>query len=455
MKLYSGNRSAGMLPATVSVAFVLMLHLARSELVPTTVPSGVDQALATGEEHAYHWWDVFSSNAADLLNNMLSDVGPDKYSISDAAEKAGQAKEGVEYLGIRVKDSIQDVGHNVQQDAAKAKEQAQNNVEYVGARVQDEAGRLGHVAKQEAADAKQQAREGPAQAAKRVKHVGQAAHDKAYDEGSRAAQGAESTGNNDRSQDRWLRRVYCRLADQVEALGSVTRGASNQLRSKLKAGLYKLNDLANADAKEGGDSTWPESVVAGASQETIMEYVQGLNQMSQHAHAQLKSKLEAQEAVLKSIAGSYVLKQLPLAGFYGPLAALMLIYLVGNIWSHRADICHRMRQRAEAAAGGAETTRTFQEENVSASEAVVDASVHLAVVPMVIVLLVIMELNGSPSWLVIASYTCLLAGMLVTANPVLLASIWSGDDMGSIEQRLAVGILIITAMGCLVQTMYG
>ncbi|KAJ2052830.1 hypothetical protein GGI08_004940, partial [Coemansia sp. S2] len=100
MKLYSGNRSAGMLPATVSVAFVLMLHLARSELVPTTA-SGVDQALATGEEHAYHWWDVFSSNAADLLNNMLSDVGPDKYSISDAAEKAGQAKEGVEYLGIR------------------------------------------------------------------------------------------------------------------------------------------------------------------------------------------------------------------------------------------------------------------------------------------------------------------------------------------------------------------
>ncbi|KAJ1895389.1 hypothetical protein GGI09_004880 [Coemansia sp. S100] len=453
MKLYSGNRSAGMLPATVSVAFVLMLHLARSELVPTTA-TGVDQALATGEEHAYHWWDVFSRNAAVLLNNMLSDVGPDKYIISDAAEKAGQAKEGVEYLGIRVKDSIQDVGHNVQQDAAKAKEQAQNNVEYVGARVQDEAGRLGHVAKQEAADAKQQARKGPVQAAKRVKHVGQAAHDKAYDEGSRLAQGAESTGNNDRSQGRWLRRVYCRLADQAEALGSATRGASNQLRSKLKAGLCKLNDLANADAKEGGDSTWPESVVAGASQETIMEYVRGLNQMSQHAHAQLKSKLEAQEAVLKSIAGSYVLKQLPLAGFYGPLAALMLIYLVGNIWSHRADICHRMRQRAEAAAGGAETARAFQE-NISASEAMVDASMHLAVVPMVIVLLVIMELNGSPGWLVIASYTCLLAGMLVTANPVLLASIWSGDDMGSIEQRLAVGIPAIAAVGCLVQTMYG
>ncbi|KAJ2884873.1 hypothetical protein H4R27_001778 [Coemansia aciculifera] len=462
MQFYSGNRSTGMQLATISVAFILMLPVAHSELVPPTVTSGLDQVPATAKEHAYHWWDVFTNNAAGLIkskaddtNNMLSDAVSDKHITSNVAEQAGQAKDGVEYLGIRVKENAQDIGHKVQQDAVKAKQQAQDNVEYVGIRVQDEAGKLGRMAKQEAADAKQQAGEGTVQAAKRVKYVGQAAHDKAYDERRRLAQGAESARNNVCSQGGWLHRIYCRLGDQAKALGSATRGASNQLRSKLKAGLRKLNDLASTDDKEDGGSTWPESVIAGASKETIMDYVQSLNQMSQHAHAQLKSKLEAQEAVLESIAGSYVFKQLPLAGFYGPLVALMLIYLVGDIWSRRADMCHRMRQRVEAAAIGTETTRAFQEENISASEAMVAASVHLAVVPMVILLLVVMELNGSPGWLVISSYTCLLAGMLATANPMLLASIWSGDDMGNVEQRLAVGITMITAVSCLAQTMYG
>ncbi|KAJ2809753.1 hypothetical protein H4S07_003080 [Coemansia furcata] len=249
--------------------------------------------------------------------------------------------------------------------------------------------------------------------------------------------------------------MYCQLTEKVQAFGSATLGASSQLRSRLKAGLSKLNDLASTDGGKGADSAWSKSAVTGASKESIMQHVQNLHQVYQHAHAQLKSKLEAHGVVLEKIAGSYMSRRLPLTGFYGPLTALMLMYLVCDIWRHRADMRHCMRQSTEVETVGAEATHAFQQEILLVSEAMVTASVYLAVVPMVIILLVVMELNGSPSWLVISSYTCLLADMLVATNPVLLGGIWPGGDTGDVEQRLAAGITVFIAVCCLAQTVYG
>ncbi|KAJ2323714.1 hypothetical protein GGI00_005543, partial [Coemansia sp. RSA 2681] len=430
------------------------LQAALAELVPPTVTSDLDQVPATAKDHSYHWWDVFTNNAAGFVKPKKDDAND---VLTHAQHGVGETGKNVasnaEYPGVRVQENAQPLGHKIRQDVANAKQQAQGNIEYIGTRVQDEAEKLGQKAKQEAADAKQQAEEGAAHAAKRVRQVSQAAHSKASAEGKRLAQAAEQAMEGVRNPGRGLRSVYNRVSDQVGALGSAARGAGNQLRSSLKAGLYKLRDLAST-SEESMASEWPEALFAGGSNEAIAQYAQQLSSASQHAHAQLKAQVEAQGAVLESIAGSYVFMRLPLAGFYGSLAALMLIYLVGDVWRHKDDMSHKMRQRAEAAAVGAETTRAFHQENILASEAMVAASIHLAVVPMVVVLLIIMELNGSPGWLVIASYTCLLAGMLAAANPALLASIWDVDGMGSIEQCLAVGIAMIAAVSCLAQTVY-
>ncbi|KAJ2024565.1 hypothetical protein IWW57_003684 [Coemansia sp. S610] len=444
MKFYFSIGLAGVL-----AALALALRLARAEMARLTETSGLDLAPTTTNAYAYRWWDAFTNHAADLVNykasctsSMLSHAQhgmaeSDKYMTSDASKQAVPAKDSAECL--------EDDGHKEQ------REDAPGRVEYAGIHVQDEAVKPGHVAKQGVGGIKQQAGNGATQAAKRVKHVGQTVHSRVPADEGRLALSVESTSNVIRSQGKWLHSVYSRLTDHIETLGSATRGASSQLRSKLGTGLSKLNDLASTDAV----STWLESMVAGGDKEAVTRYIQDLYRMSQQAHAQLEAKLETQGAVLKSIADSYMRKQLPLAGLYGSLATLMLVYLVSTIWCHRADMSHRMRQLAEAVATEAGTARMLQHESISAMEAIVAVSVYLAIVPMVTVLLVVMELNGSPSWLVVSSYTCLLAGMLVAANPALLAGIWPGDDMGNAEQRLAVGIAMFIAVSCLAQTVHG
>ncbi|KAJ2741828.1 hypothetical protein GGI20_004923 [Coemansia sp. BCRC 34301] len=399
------------------------------------------------KEHAYRWWDVFASNAASLVKSKVNDANSMLgHAQSDAAKAGKQVTSNAEYLGLCAQKNTQDASHNIWRDAVNAKQQAQDNVEYVGMRAQDGAEKLGQMAKQEAVDAKQQAEEGARHAPKRIKQVSQAAYSKASTEGKRMAQGIEQAAGGDRNQARWLHNVLSRVSCQAEALGSATRGADNQLRSRLKVGLYKLRDLAGTSV-ESMTSEWPEEPFASGSSEAIARYAQQLSSASQHANAQLKAQVEAQGAVLESIASSYVFMRLPLAGFYGSLVALMLIYLVGEVWRNKDDMSHKMRQRAEAANIGVET--------MDACEGMVATSIRLAIVPMVVVLLIVMELNGSPGWLVIASYTCLLASMLAAANPALLASIWDADGMGNIEQRLAAGITVIAAVSCLAQTVYG
>ncbi|KAJ2902824.1 hypothetical protein GGI21_004507, partial [Coemansia aciculifera] len=390
-------------------------------------------------EHAYHWWDVFTSNAVGLVKSKSDDTN---YALSHAQHDAVEAGK---HVTSKAEYIAQDMSRKIQQNAADAKQQAQDNVEYIGIRVQEEAEKLGQTAMQEAADMKQKTEDDAKHAAKRVKQVGQDAF--AYG-AKQATENVQTRGGG------WLRRTYNRISHQAEALGSATRGAGNHLRSRLKAGLAKLHDLASTS----GDSTsseWPKTLFGDGSHEAIVQYAQHLSNAAQYANAQLKEKVEAQGAVLESIAGSYVFMRLPLAGLYGSLVALMLIYLVSNAWRHMSDESHKTHQRAEAAAASAETTCTLQQENTLTSEAMVTASMHLTVVPMVVMLLIIMELNGSPSWLLIVSYTSLLAGMLAAANPALLASIWDVDGMGNIEQRLAVGVTFIVAIGCLAQTVYG
>ncbi|KAJ2492059.1 hypothetical protein IWW37_001773 [Coemansia sp. RSA 2050] len=410
MKLCFSNRLVGI--AGILSALALTLHAAQAEMAQLAVTSGSDIVPTTANAYAYHWWDAFANNAAGLVNFKAGDtssllrhkqhgmVESDKHITSDAAERAGK---------------------------------------------------LSHVAKQGVGGIKQQAGKDARQAAKRVKHVGQMVHTGVPANEGRLALSVESTNNVIRNRGKWLRSVYGQLTGHIEALGSATRGASSQLRSKLRMGLSKLNDLASTDVV----STWLESMVAGSDKEVIMQYIQDLYQVSQQAHAQLEAKLEAQGAVLKSIADSYMHKQLPVAGLYGPLTAFMLVYLVSTIWSHRADMSHRIRQLTEAATADAGTTRLLQQEGVSAMEAIVAMSVHLAIVPTVTALLVVMELNGSPGWLVISSYTCLFASMLVAANPALLAGIWPGDDMGNAEHRLATGIAMFVAVSCFAQTVHG
>ncbi|KAJ2794528.1 hypothetical protein H4S07_006732, partial [Coemansia furcata] len=115
-----------------------MLQLVQAELVSSSVTSGLDQAPATAL--AYHWWVMFTDNAAGLIkfkaddtNNMLSHAHPgsvesDRRVANNAAEQAGLTNNNMEYFVIHAKQNAHDVDHKAQQDVIEAEQQAQDMI---------------------------------------------------------------------------------------------------------------------------------------------------------------------------------------------------------------------------------------------------------------------------------------------------------------------------------------
>ncbi|KAJ2361651.1 hypothetical protein IW150_007189, partial [Coemansia sp. RSA 2607] len=192
------------------------------------------------------------------------------------------------------------------------------------------------------------------------------------------------------------------------------------------------------------------------------DYIHDLGEASQKAHSQIKSNLDIHTDILEKIVKSHILSRLPFAGCYVPIIGLSLIYLVSGIWGCKAQLRHRMQQRANAASTSvatsvvSETTSAFQTEYIRLSDAITLSSTYLAIVPMTAVILVIMELNGMAGWLISGGYTCLLAASFAATQMSTIADLvpTNNDSVVSVGQRVIIGISTILSVCCLVNGLF-
>ncbi|KAJ1728948.1 hypothetical protein LPJ61_003767 [Coemansia biformis] len=222
------------------------------------------------------------------------------------------------------------------------------------------------------------------------------------------------------------------------------RSTGSQLRGELRAGLERLGDLVGAMGR-GASPSWPEAVFEGTKDPAFAKYIHDLGHASQQAHTQVRSRLDDHAAILKRMIHVYQPLKLPLAGRYVPLLALLLATYARSILAHGAQ-----RRPVAPRAGGRGAAHASQQA-VGLSE-VTASCAYLMLVPMAAVQLVVMELCGVAGWIVVASYSLLIAGAAATAaQHSFLASIVSSDIAG-MARRVTVGTMVAAAACCLVNS---
>ncbi|KAJ2790556.1 hypothetical protein H4R20_006995, partial [Coemansia guatemalensis] len=366
--------------------------------------------------HEYHWWDVLTSRASGYLAPRDDRVDSMLDRAQRSASKAGSyVTDNAADLGKQAADSAKGMTQDAKKDARWFSGQARN-------------------------------------AAKHVKQAANSAHEEVNAQGKRAAQNAEDTLDEIYHQEKGLlHRIYGSCVNQARSAAAATRGAGSQLRTDLRSGLVKLGDMVGA-LGQGASPSWPEAVFDGTRDPMFSKYISELGQVSKQANAQIRSKLDTHSAILEKIVRSHLSTQLPLAGCYAPVLALLLIYLVNNVWARKTELRNRIQQQRSTAASGSnssssssEISQANQQECALASDTIATSCAYLIVVPMSIVLLVIMEISGMAGWLITSSYTCLIAGTVAAMQPSFLVNVFDTNDIANIGQRLAVGITTITA----------
>lgn len=386
------------LPIVVIICSVSLL-LAQAGTAKKSVKITETPALyQTVEEHAYHWWDAFTSRASDVIGANKQENGDSNMFAKEGQQVASQAGS----LASQAKDKVADKAHQGEQKVSKDAKDAKREAEILEGQIKNKAAR-------------------DAQAAK--ENLGR------------------KTG--------CISSVYSRIVKAI-------RGASSELRSEMQAGLDQLHALANAASETTPD--WP-GITSLNNGSSLSDYARELREASKNAHMQVRSQLAAQAELLESVAQSFIATRLPLAGVYLPVVSLVVIYLVGTIWNRSAETNHRIRCQTSVSVAGSDST--VEESSASQKQNALDASIistargYLVIVPISTLLLTVMELNGSPSWLIMANYTLLLAGTAVATQPEPLGCIWRNEQIVATGRNMAIGTTAIAAGSCLIQTLYG
>ncbi|KAJ2576279.1 hypothetical protein GGH19_002309 [Coemansia sp. RSA 1807] len=463
----------------VLVVFCLA-QLVCGELVPPTVTE-VPHPLGV-QEHEYHWWDVFTSRAAEYLGPVVNDaekIGDraqrsaakaGEYITSNAAEYGEQVKDNAENLaenaktrvglfGHRVKTEGEHLGRQVTDNAENLAEHAKTRVGFFGHRVKNEAEHLGRQVTDNAEDLAEHAKDRAGQFGRTVKkegrrlsdqaqHAGMAAHERINTQGQRVMRDAGINGGH-RGVFGW---IYDRIVGQAQSTAKATRGTGGNLRAELTGGMQRLGDMLGSIG-QGASPSWPEAVFEGTKDPMFTSYIHELGQVSKQTNEYIQQRLDAHSELLEHMVGAHVSAQLPLASTYVPILALLLVYLINSVWSHKTTV----RRRAHQQANGTDVTaaRAARLEYELVSDAVSSAYAYLGFVPMATVLLVVMEQSGMAGWLIASSYTTLIAGTVAAGQPAFLVNVWSSDDIACIGQRLAIGITTVDAACCFIHAVFG
>ncbi|KAJ2356353.1 hypothetical protein GGF43_002124 [Coemansia sp. RSA 2618] len=438
-----------------AVALFCLTRLVCAELVPPTVTE-VPNPLNV-QEHEYHWWDVFTSHAAEYLGPKLDTAEQMADRAQHDAAKAGKhVTSKASKLGEKAADSAEDLaesakhhvglfGHKVKREGEKVADSAED----LAQNAKDRAEQLGRNAKQEGEKLGERAR----QAAENARQAGMAAHKRVDAQGRRVMHNAERAMNDlDRRQQGVFRSIYDRITDQV--CNSGIRGAGSHLRAELKSGMEKLGDML-ATIGQGASPSWPEAVFEGTKDPMFTTYIHELGHASKQANAQIQSTLDAHMLILEKMVHAHLSAQLPLASTYVPVLTLLLMYLVNSVWTRKNELRRRARLQAQASESDEGYAQASQREYELVSDAVSTGYAYLVLIPMAVALLVVMELSGMATWLITSSYTCLIAGTLVAGQPSFLVNVWSSDDITLVGQRLAIGVTTMDAVFCFIHAVFG
>ncbi|KAJ2130781.1 hypothetical protein IW143_004203, partial [Coemansia sp. RSA 520] len=323
----------------VLVVFCLA-QLVCGELVPPTVTE-VPHPLGV-QEHEYHWWDVFTSRAAEYLGPVVNDaekIGDraqrsaakaGEYITSNAAEYGEQVKDNAENLaehaktrvglfGHRVKTEGEHLGRQVTDNAENLAEHAKTRVGFFGHRVKNEAEHLGRQVTDNAEDLAEHAKDRAGQFGRTVKkegrrlsdqaqHAGMAAHERINTQGQRVMRDAGINGGH-RGVFGW---IYDRIVGQAQSTAKATRGTGGNLRAELTGGMQRLGDMLGSIG-QGASPSWPEAVFEGTKDPMFTSYIHELGQVSKQTNEYIQQRLDAHSELLEHMVGAHVSAQLPLA----------------------------------------------------------------------------------------------------------------------------------------------
>ncbi|KAJ2503622.1 hypothetical protein GGH96_000182 [Coemansia sp. RSA 1972] len=462
------------------LAVFCLAQKACGELVPPTVTE-VPHPLGV-QEHEYHWWDVFTSRAAEYLGPVAHDaerIGDraqrsaakaGEYITSNAAEYGEQVKDNAEnyvkhaktrvgLFGHQVKDEGEQIGRQVKDNAENLAENAKARVGLFGHRVTNKGEHLGRQVKDNAENVAEHAKDRAGQFTRTVKREGRRLSDQAQRAGMAAHERIDTQGQRvmhdggiNGVQRSVFGSIYDRIVGQAQSTAKATRGTGGNLRAELTGGMQRLGDMLGSIG-QGASPSWPEAVFEGTKDPMFTSYIHELGQVSKQANEHIQQRLDAHSEMLEHMVGAHVSAQLPLASTYVPILALLLVYLINSVWSHKTSV----RRRAHQQANGTDVTaaRAARLEYELVSDAVSSAYAYLGFVPMATVLLVVMEQSGMAGWLITSSYTSLIAGTVAAGQPAFLVNVWSSDDIACIGQRLAIGITTVDAACCFIHAVFG
>ncbi|KAJ1826018.1 hypothetical protein LPJ56_002396, partial [Coemansia sp. RSA 2599] len=398
-----------------------------------------------GQRDAADAGSYITSNAVEFGQQVKEEVGDMRKGAKDKMKGLGQqAKRSFDEMGQEIKDDVNRAGNAVAEDAQGLKNRAQKQANNWGRHIKDSAER-----------AKDRAQDDAHYVTKRLKHAGDDFYDKIYAEGDKTANEVKHAAHRaNRERREVVGGIHGYISSKLDAIASFIRGSGAQLRQDLGASMNRLRDAVSSGF-ESATPSWPEKVLDANRDPFVADYVHRLGQAAQQANSQVSSRLDIHSDILEKIANKHMTIQLPFSGCYVPLVAFVVMYLVGRVWCCKAQLRRRVLQAASAAGASAETTLAFQQECVKISDAIATSCTYLAILPLTTVVLVIMELNGMASWLIIGSYTCLIAGSLAATQMSTLADLSprNSNDVVAVGQRVMLGITVIIAVCCFVNSL--
>ncbi|KAJ1648411.1 hypothetical protein J3B02_001099 [Coemansia erecta] len=445
-----------------------------AELTTMTIVARVTST-ATPE---YHLWDVFTNrahgffapkishandiysqgqrDAADAGNYITSNIVDYGQQVKKNVNDMGEgAKDRVYSLGNQAKVSFDELGQEIKADVNRAENAIKEDGQSIKGKAQKKANNWGRDIKDDAERAKDRAQDDVHYVTKRIKHAGDDFYDKIYVESDRMTNEARHAAQqaNLKSQE-MSSGIRGYISRKLNGAASFIRGSGMQLRSDLGSSMNRLRDSVSSGL-ENATPSWPEKVFDSNRDPLVADYIHKLNQAAQQANSQVSSKLDMQSDIIEKIATRHLYSQLPLAGCYVPFVLLVVVFLVGRIWSYKAQLRRRVVQATSAAGSSAETTLAFQQEYFRISDAITTSCTYLVIIPMTTLILVIMELNGMANWLIGSCYTCLLAGSFAATQMSTLADLSprSGNDVVAVGQRVTLGITVVIAVCCFINSL--
>ncbi|KAJ2690766.1 hypothetical protein H4R19_006414, partial [Coemansia spiralis] len=205
--------------------------------------------------------------------------------------------------------------------------------------------------------------------------------------------------------------------------------------------MARLGDLVGALGR-GVSPSWPEAVFESTRDPAFTKYIHELGHASKQAHSQIRSKLDAHSQILQEVVHAHQSVQLPLASRFVPLLALLVACAASGIRT-------RMPQRGPPASprSGRGAARVVKQA-VDLSEAMTSC-VHLALIPMAVVQLAVMELSGCEGWILVAGYCTLLAATTAAAaQHSMLACVVGTDNVARLARAATVGTMVVAGAYC-------